>query len=69
MWRISDTDPEVAGYVRAGGNLTYAVIRGAGHIVPFDQPRRSLDMITHFVEGRGYTNQPDPAPSRASLVV
>ena len=61
VWRISPTDPEVAGFATAGGNLTYVVIRGAGHIAPYDQPNRTIDMITKFVEGEGYTDRPNPA--------
>lgn len=60
VWRLSPSDPEVAGFVRAGGNLTYAVIRGAGHIAPYDQPARSLDMITRFIEGQQFPNYPNP---------
>ena len=41
----------VAGYARTGGNLTFVVMRGAGHMAPFDQPSRSLDLITRFVKG------------------
>lgn len=60
VWRMTPSDPEVAGYVRAGGNLTYAVIRGAGHIAPYDQPERSLDMITRWLTGRTFENLPNP---------
>lgn len=31
---------EVAGYVKHAGNLTQVVVRGAGHILPHDQPQR-----------------------------
>jgi len=46
----------VSGYVRAAqdpqaGFLAQGVIRGAGHMAPFDQPERSLDLITRFVDG------------------
>lgn len=60
VWRITPSDTEVAGYARVVGNFTQVVVRGAGHIVPGDQPERGLDMITRFVEGRGYENLPDP---------
>ena len=51
---------EVAGYARVVGNFTQVVVRAAGHIVPGDQPERALDMISRFVEGRGYENLPNP---------
>ena len=50
-------DGTVAGFVRAAasngaGTLVQAVVRGGGHMVPFDQPARSYDLITGFVNGR-----------------
>jgi len=42
-------------------NLTQIVIRGAGHICPADQPRRSYDMITRLVEDIPYKNEIDPS--------
>lgn len=63
VWRINPTDEEVAGYVRQvhGTNFTQLVVRGAGHIVPADQPARALNMIENFVEGIPYKNYPNPA--------
>jgi carboxypeptidase C (cathepsin A) len=46
-------DP-VAGYVKhldGFGGFTYAVVRGAGHMVPTDQPERAYDLIRRFVDG------------------
>ena len=43
-------DP-VSGYVIEAGSLTQILIRGAGHIAPYDQPRRSRDMSDHLVKG------------------
>jgi vitellogenic carboxypeptidase-like protein len=48
------TDGTVSGYVRvalSGGLLVQGVVRGGGHMVPFDQPSRALDLITRFVDG------------------
>ena len=51
VWRIEDAADPIAGYItRAPSkNFTYAVIRGAGHMVPGDQPQRSSDLIQRFV--------------------
>ena len=62
VWRIHPSDTEVAGYARVVGNFSQVVVRAAGHIVPGDQPERALDMISRFVEGRGYDNLPNPKP-------
>ena len=40
-----------AGYVKEYQNLIYLKIREAGHMVPLDQPRVSLDMISTFMYG------------------
>lgn len=67
VWRITDADKEVAGYARQVKNFTQVVIRGAGHLCPFDQPERSRDMINRLIQNKPYANQPDPAPTRAEL--
>jgi len=56
IWRINPNDSEVAGYVREASNLVQVVVRGAGHIVPGDQPDRALDMITRFIKGQSFTS-------------
>ncbi|KAJ4979000.1 hypothetical protein NE237_009780 [Protea cynaroides] len=33
------------------GNLTRATVRGAGHEVPLDQPRRAFELLQSFIEG------------------
>ncbi|OSD05705.1 carboxypeptidase C [Trametes coccinea BRFM310] len=47
---------EVAGWVRAAGgdgftagNVTYVQVHAAGHMVPFDQPEASLDLISRWL--------------------
>ena len=59
VWRRPEDADPVAGYVQElpneGGGFAYAIVRGAGHIVPADQPKRAVDMITRFVEGKPFT--------------
>lgn len=47
IWRVEDV---VAGYVKRAGNLTEMLVRNAGHMVPHDQPKWALDMITRFIK-------------------
>ncbi|KYR01979.1 peptidase S10 family protein [Tieghemostelium lacteum] len=61
IWKIPSDNIDVAGYVRQYQNLTQIVVRDAGHIAPFDQPERCLDMITRFVN-----NLPYPTGSSSS---
>ena len=47
-------DDPLGGYyqhVPGYGGFTYAVVRGAGHMVPGDQPERAYDLITKLVDG------------------
>lgn len=46
VWKVDD---EIAGYIKKAGNLTEVLVRNAGHLVPHDQPKWALDMITRFV--------------------
>lgn len=50
-WTVKGAKPDLAGYVRTVGGFSQVVVRGAGHMVPGDQPTRALDMITRFVAG------------------
>jgi vitellogenic carboxypeptidase-like protein len=49
VWKIEGSS-EVAGYIRHVSNFWQVVVRGAGHILPHDQPARAYDLITMFVE-------------------
>ena len=52
LWEIPSMDDPIAGYVRQVGKFSQVIIRGAGHIAPYDQPQRTLDMIDRFLVGR-----------------
>jgi len=51
VWKVADTDPEIAGYVKTANNNRFflATIRNAGHMVPHDQPRAALDLLERFL--------------------
>jgi len=49
VWKVSPKDVEIAGYVRQYQNFSYVVVRGAGHLVPFDQLRSSRDMLDRWI--------------------
>ncbi|KAG8063200.1 hypothetical protein GUJ93_ZPchr0003g16632 [Zizania palustris] len=50
-WRPWHIDNEVAGYVVGYRGLVFATVRGAGHMVPYYQPRRALALLSSFLEG------------------
>ncbi len=54
IWWDTAQPGAVSGYSRSFGNLNHVIMRGAGHMAPFDQPARSLDLITRFVEGQPF---------------
>lgn len=45
---------ELAGYSKTAGNLTEVLVRNAGHMVPGDQPKWALDLITRFTHNKSY---------------
>lgn len=40
---------QVGGYVQSFHGLTFATVRNAGHMVPYVQPLRALDLVTRFL--------------------
>lgn len=47
-------DGELAGYVKQGGKLVEIMVRNAGHMVPGDQPKWALDMITRLTHEKTF---------------
>jgi len=54
VWKAPGDNNEVAGFVRAVRNFRQVVVRGAGHMVPQDQPIRAYDMITRFIDDKPF---------------
>jgi vitellogenic carboxypeptidase-like protein len=48
-------DTEIAGYVRQVHDFYQIIIRNAGHMVPHDQPRVALDMISRFINNQSFS--------------
>ncbi|KAM3957843.1 venom serine carboxypeptidase-like [Aphomia sociella] len=51
VWEV---DGEIAGYVKQAGKLVEIMVRNAGHMVPGDQPKWALDLITRFTHEKTY---------------
>ncbi|XP_017877613.1 venom serine carboxypeptidase [Ceratina calcarata] len=47
-------DNELAGYSKTVDNLTDVLVRNAGHMVPADQPKWALDLITRFTRNKNF---------------
>ncbi|GAB6021027.1 hypothetical protein CHUAL_003664 [Chamberlinius hualienensis] len=55
IWKVDAADNEIAGYVKNVNNFWEILVRNAGHILPYDQPRAAYDMITRFVFDKPFT--------------
>lgn len=51
IWKVEN---DVAGYVREAKNLKQIMVRNAGHILPYDQPKWAFDMIQRFVQDKAF---------------
>ncbi|KAI0077822.1 serine carboxypeptidase [Panus rudis PR-1116 ss-1] len=47
-WKVNGT---VAGVTRSAGPLTFVTIHGAGHMVPYDKPVESLELVKRWLSG------------------
>lgn len=52
-WRPWTAGGQVGGYVvEYAQGLTFATVRGAGHMVPYVQPARAAKLARSFLEGK-----------------
>ena len=51
IWKV---EGQVAGYVRQAKNLKQVMVRNAGHILPYDQPKWAFDMIQRFIQDKPF---------------
>lgn len=51
FWHV---EQDLAGYVKQVGHLTQVLVRNAGHMVPYDQPKWAFDMINRFTSGKKF---------------
>jgi len=51
LWMVGN---QLAGYTKTVDNLTEVLVRNAGHMVPSDQPKWALDLITRFTHNKKF---------------
>lgn len=51
VWRI---DKDIAGYVHETANIIDVLVRKAGHMVPYDQPKFAFDLMTRFTNEKEF---------------
>lgn len=49
-WKV---DNQIAGFVKHHDGITFATVRGSGHMVPGDRPKEALAMIKLFLGAKG----------------
>lgn len=54
VWRVGG---RVAGYVREVPGFVEVLVRGAGHMVPYDQPQAAWDMISRFTNAKAFKDK------------
>lgn len=58
LWVV---DNKSAGYAKSLSGLDFVVIYNSGHLVPFNQPRNALDLITRFLKGESFLDYQLPS--------
>eukprot|EP01125_Pyxidicula_operculata_P016464 TRINITY_DN5670_c0_g1_i3.p1 TRINITY_DN5670_c0_g1~~TRINITY_DN5670_c0_g1_i3.p1 ORF type:complete len:360 (+),score=70.91 TRINITY_DN5670_c0_g1_i3:1548-2627(+) len=51
-WRPWLVNGQVAGFVKGYGKLSYATVKGAGHMVPTFKPVQALELFRRFITGK-----------------
>jgi vitellogenic carboxypeptidase-like protein len=51
QWHVGS---DLAGYVKQIGDFTQVLVRNAGHMVPYDQPKWAFDLINRFTSGKKF---------------
>ncbi|KAJ7714954.1 serine carboxypeptidase [Mycena olivaceomarginata] len=52
-WGVNEGDSRI-GLTRSAKGLTFATVEGAGHMVPYDKPKESLELVQRWLSGRGF---------------
>lgn len=50
-WYSNTNGQQVAGWATTYSRMQFTTVRGAGHLVPYTQPKRAHDMIATFLSG------------------
>lgn len=49
IWRLKDEPQNVAGFIKQVEKFQFAIVKRAGHMVPWDEPKVALELIKNFV--------------------
>lgn len=53
-------DKKFGGYIKAFRNLQFLVVYNSGHLVPFNEDRLALDLVTRFLGEQSFLDKPLP---------
>lgn len=65
LWEV---DGDVAGQHYQLGNVSFLIIKGAGHLVPMDKPKSSYDMLTRFLSKQSFADRDLPSDEQYGAV-
>jgi Serine carboxypeptidase len=51
----------LGGYIKTYRNLQFLIVTGSGHLVPMNEPKIALDLITRFLGGKSFLDKALPA--------
>lgn len=58
LWMVKGEDDkeEMAGYAKSYRGLEFVVVYNSGHLVPYNQPRHALDLLTRFLRNERFSD-------------
>jgi hypothetical protein len=60
---------EMSGYAKVIKNLQFLVVYNSGHLVPYNQPRHSLDLILRVVKGKRFLDHQIPVVFKTAATI
>lgn len=60
-------DGDDAGVLKSHGPLSFLKVHNAGHMVPMDQPKASLEMLRRFTQGKLKESVPESVVLKAAM--
>ena len=52
MYEINKQNQQIGGFIRRWDGLTFATVKGAGHMVPTDKPAQAFHLFSYFIKGK-----------------
>jgi hypothetical protein len=60
VWLPKTVEHQLGGYIKQYRNLQFLVVYNSGHLVPFNQDKLALELVTRFLGNTGFLDKPLP---------